>query len=95
MSCAFTLTAYQPNSSVAKVTRSLLTLSQPFVVHFTNSNPYVTIRATSNKKERVHHKATRWRNGIPSVAHFLWIADCSGSMGLDGKIQSLNNAVFA
>ena len=25
--------------------------------------------------------------------HFIWIADCSGSMGYDGKIQSLNNAI--
>ncbi len=25
--------------------------------------------------------------------HFIWITDCSGSMGIDGKIQSLNNAI--
>ena len=25
--------------------------------------------------------------------HFIWLADCSGSMGQDGKIQSLDNAV--
>ncbi len=25
--------------------------------------------------------------------HFFWIADCSGSMGLEGKIQALNNAI--
>ncbi len=25
--------------------------------------------------------------------HFIWICDCSGSMGTDGKIQSLNNAI--
>ena len=25
--------------------------------------------------------------------HFLWIADCSGSMGVDGKIQALNQAI--
>ena len=25
--------------------------------------------------------------------HFFWITDCSGSMGVDGKIQSLNNAI--
>ncbi len=25
--------------------------------------------------------------------HFIWIADCSGSMETDGKIQSLNNAI--
>jgi uncharacterized protein YegL len=25
--------------------------------------------------------------------HFVWIADCSGSMGIDGKIQALNNAI--
>ena len=25
--------------------------------------------------------------------HFIWIADCSGSMGYGGKIQSLNNAI--
>lgn len=25
--------------------------------------------------------------------HFIWIADCSGSMDADGKIQSLNNAI--
>lgn len=25
--------------------------------------------------------------------HFIWIADCSGSMAVDGKIQALNNAV--
>ncbi len=25
--------------------------------------------------------------------HFIWIADCSGSMSLDGKIQALNNAI--
>lgn len=25
--------------------------------------------------------------------HFIWIVDCSGSMGADGKIQALNNAV--
>ena len=25
--------------------------------------------------------------------HFIWIADCSGSMGFSGKIQSLNNAI--
>ncbi len=25
--------------------------------------------------------------------HFFWIADCSGSMGVDGKIQALNNAI--
>jgi uncharacterized protein YegL len=25
--------------------------------------------------------------------HFIWIADCSGSMGIDGKIQALNNAI--
>lgn len=25
--------------------------------------------------------------------HFIWIADCSGSMGSHGKIQALNNAV--
>lgn len=25
--------------------------------------------------------------------HFIWIADCSGSMATDGKIQSLNNAI--
>ncbi len=25
--------------------------------------------------------------------HFIWIADCSGSMSIDGKIQALNNAI--
>lgn len=25
--------------------------------------------------------------------HFIWIADCSGSMSIDGKIQSLNTAI--
>jgi uncharacterized protein YegL len=25
--------------------------------------------------------------------HFIWIVDCSGSMGYEGKIQALNNAV--
>lgn len=25
--------------------------------------------------------------------HFIWIADCSGSMGVSGKIQALNNAI--
>lgn len=25
--------------------------------------------------------------------HFIWLADCSGSMGADGKIQALNNAI--
>lgn len=25
--------------------------------------------------------------------HFIWLLDCSGSMGQDGKIQSLNNAI--
>jgi uncharacterized protein YegL len=25
--------------------------------------------------------------------HFIWIADCSGSMGQGGKIQALNNAI--
>jgi uncharacterized protein YegL len=25
--------------------------------------------------------------------HFIWIADCSGSMAIDGKIQSLNTAI--
>jgi uncharacterized protein YegL len=25
--------------------------------------------------------------------HFIWIADCSGSMNSDGKIQALNNAI--
>lgn len=25
--------------------------------------------------------------------HFIWIADCSGSMGHDGKIQALNTAI--
>jgi uncharacterized protein YegL len=25
--------------------------------------------------------------------HFIWIADCSGSMAIDGKIQSLNYAI--
>ena len=25
--------------------------------------------------------------------HFIWLADCSGSMGSDGKIQALNNAI--
>ncbi len=25
--------------------------------------------------------------------HFIWLVDCSGSMGVDGKIQALNNAV--
>jgi uncharacterized protein YegL len=25
--------------------------------------------------------------------HFIWIADCSGSMAVDGKIQALNNAI--
>jgi uncharacterized protein YegL len=25
--------------------------------------------------------------------HFIWIADCSGSMSEDGKMQSLNNAI--
>jgi uncharacterized protein YegL len=25
--------------------------------------------------------------------HFIWIADCSGSMGVDGKVQALNNAI--
>lgn len=25
--------------------------------------------------------------------HFIWIADCSGSMSSDGKIQALNNAI--
>jgi uncharacterized protein YegL len=35
------------------------------------------------------------RPGGPLAAralHFFWIADCSGSMSADGKIQSLNNA---
>ena len=27
------------------------------------------------------------------LLHFIWIADCSGSMSSDGKIQSLNNAI--
>ena len=25
--------------------------------------------------------------------HFIWLCDCSGSMGEDGKIQALNNAI--
>lgn len=25
--------------------------------------------------------------------HFIWVADCSGSMDYDGKIQALNNAI--
>jgi uncharacterized protein YegL len=25
--------------------------------------------------------------------HFIWLADCSGSMRVDGKIQALNNAI--
>ena len=25
--------------------------------------------------------------------HFIWITDCSGSMGVDGKIEALNNAI--
>lgn len=25
--------------------------------------------------------------------HFIWLCDCSGSMGVNGKIQSLNNAI--
>src|SRR5215210_3575788 len=25
--------------------------------------------------------------------HFIWIADCSGSMSVNGKIQALNNAI--
>lgn len=25
--------------------------------------------------------------------HFIWLADCSGSMGVDGKIQALNTAI--
>lgn len=25
--------------------------------------------------------------------HFIWICDCSGSMSIDGKIQTLNNAI--
>jgi uncharacterized protein YegL len=25
--------------------------------------------------------------------HFIWIVDCSGSMGMDGKIQELNTAI--
>lgn len=25
--------------------------------------------------------------------HFIWIVDCSGSMGADGKIEALNNAI--
>jgi uncharacterized protein YegL len=25
--------------------------------------------------------------------HFIWIADCSGSMGVDGKIRALNTAI--
>ncbi len=25
--------------------------------------------------------------------HFIWLADCSGSMGIEGKIQSLNTAI--
>jgi len=25
--------------------------------------------------------------------HFIWMADCSGSMGVDGKIQALNSAI--
>ncbi|MFZ1641992.1 MAG: vWA domain-containing protein, partial [Candidatus Contendobacter sp.] len=25
--------------------------------------------------------------------HFIWIADCSGSMSIDGKIQALNTAI--
>ena len=25
--------------------------------------------------------------------HFFWICDCSGSMSVDGKIQSLNEAI--
>ncbi|MBW4464774.1 MAG: VWA domain-containing protein [Pegethrix bostrychoides GSE-TBD4-15B] len=25
--------------------------------------------------------------------HFIWLCDCSGSMAVDGKIQSLNNAI--
>lgn len=32
--------------------------------------------------------------GIASRAlHFIWIVDCSGSMGSDGKIQALNTAI--
>ncbi|HXD31458.1 MAG TPA: VWA domain-containing protein [Pyrinomonadaceae bacterium] len=25
--------------------------------------------------------------------HFIWVADCSGSMSVDGKMESLNNAI--
>jgi hypothetical protein len=28
-----------------------------------------------------------------STLHFFWIADCSGSMRTQGKIQALNNAI--
>lgn len=28
-----------------------------------------------------------------STLHFIWIADCSGSMNANGKIQALNNAI--
>ncbi len=38
-------------------------------------------------------------SGLPGGAlakrplHFIWLADCSGSMSVDGKIQSLNQAI--
>ena len=28
-----------------------------------------------------------------SKLHFFWLADCSGSMSVQGKIQALNNAI--
>lgn len=30
---------------------------------------------------------------LPRPLHFIWIADCSSSMGRDGKIQALNTAI--
>lgn len=42
-----------------------------------------------------NHPLLRMPGGSISARplHFIWIADCSGSMSVDGKIEALNNAI--
>src|SRR6266542_3910552 len=52
-------------------------------------------RRTEPRRTKGTHRMIRRPGGELATRplHFIWLADCSGSMGSDGKIQALNTAI--
>lgn len=82
--------------SATEVLAALQELKQPDTTAVQPSKqPKTTSMSTSPAMANPQSNIAKLPGGALSTRplHFIWICDCSGSMSVDGKIQSLNNAI--